>query len=143
MKNKLKNKLIALFLRLPLKVRIVMLYPYLVKLVFDYFIWCKKKFGTPWHVTATEDCGQEVCSEILRIYPTGNSSVWSLIPELADTDDDLNALSWDEIYALLSKIQESDIDTVKWEDVKELLGEEILIHSEGMEDSSSGGVVGS
>jgi hypothetical protein len=116
-----------------------MLYPYLVKLVLDYFIWCKKRFGTPWHVTATEDCEQEVCSEILRIYPTGNSSVWSLIPELADdTDDELNALSWDEVYALLSEIQESDIDTVPWEDVKKQLREKLLIHSEGMEDLASG-----
>jgi hypothetical protein len=113
-----------------------------VKLVFDYLIWCKKSFGTPWHVTATEDCGQEDCLEILRIYPKGNPLVWSLIPELFDdTDDELDALSWDGIYALLSKIQESDIDTVKWEDVKELLGEEILIHSGGVKDSSSGGVV--
>jgi hypothetical protein len=141
MKNKLKNKLIALFRLLPLKVRIALLYPYLVKLVFDYFIWCKKTFRTPWHVTATEDCGQEDCLEILRIYPTGNSSVWSLIPELADTDDDLNALSWDKVYALLSEIQESDIDTVQWEDVKKQLGEKILIHSEGMEDLSAGGVI--
>jgi hypothetical protein len=67
--------------------------------------------------------------------------VWSLIPELADTDDDLNALSWDEVYALLSEIQESDIDTVQWEDVKKQLGEKLLIHSEGMEDLSVGGVV--
>jgi hypothetical protein len=69
--------------------------------------------------------------------------VWSLIPELADTDDDLNALSWDDVYALLSEIQESDIDTVPWEDVKKQLREEILIHSEGVKDLSSGGVVGS
>ncbi len=115
-----------------------------MKLVLDYFIWCKKTFGTPWHVTATEDCVQEDCLEILRIYPKGNSSIWSLIPELSDdTDDELNVLSWDEIYALLSKIQESDIDTVKWEDVKEQLGEEILIHSGGVKDSSSSGVLGS
>jgi hypothetical protein len=67
--------------------------------------------------------------------------VWSLIPELADTDDDLNALSWDEVYALLSEIQENDIDTVQWEDVKKQLGEKLLIHSEGMEDLSAGGVI--
>jgi hypothetical protein len=113
-----------------------------VKLVFDYFVWCKKSFGTPWHVTATVDSGQEDCLEILRIYPKGNSPVWSLIPELADdTDDDLNALSWDEVYALLSEIQENDIDTVQWEDVKKQLGEKLLIHSEGMKDLSSGGVI--
>ena len=115
-----------------------------MKLVFDYFSWCKKSFGTPWHVTATVDSGQEDCLEILRIYPKGNSPVWSLIPELVDdTDDGLDGLSWDEIYALLSKIQESNIDTVKWEDVKELLEEEILIHSGSVEDLSAGGVVGS
>jgi hypothetical protein len=68
--------------------------------------------------------------------------VWRLIPELADdTDDDLNALSWDQVYALLSEIQESDIDTVPWEDVKKQLREAILIHSEGMEDLSAGGVI--
>jgi hypothetical protein len=137
-----------------------MLYPYLVKLVFDYFIWCKKSFGTPWHVTATVDSGQEDCLEILRIYPKGNSPVWSLIPELSDdTDDGLVGLSWDEIYALLSKIQESNIDTVKWEDVKELLEEDLASGVSvpvdfsqctdltgkmgGVKDLSSGGVVGS